>query len=373
SRSWLGYQGQEWDADLGVHDFGARLYDPTLRRFLAPDPARQFSSPYVFLGGNPLQNVDPSGQASAASIAVGATTVAIAAVTVAGLALSVFTFGVSDAAAASVDAALMSTEALEVGADLGADLGEVVLEESLEEGLEETTDLLLEDTEETLSTSSEGSAESAPTGSEGARELEAGPETGGSGKSAAKASTEVGSATRSPANKVLRKLGSEALKGGSRSALRSGIAYNVQGIRGDDWSMKGLLASLGKGFGAGAIYGLTCGAMELGLERVIPGASSFNKVGKACISAAASTMANVACNDVNQMVTNVINGDPFYSQLGRATVGGTVSGVASWAACEAITATIGAPAAYTTAVAVTVVTTGAVPNQTDSSTSMSGS
>ncbi|MEL6577353.1 MAG: RHS repeat-associated core domain-containing protein, partial [Pseudomonadota bacterium] len=45
------WQGREFDPETGLYDFRARLYDPSLMRFHAPDPAGQFASPYVF-GGN---------------------------------------------------------------------------------------------------------------------------------------------------------------------------------------------------------------------------------------------------------------------------------------------------------------------------------
>ena len=58
------YMGQEWDAEVALYNFGARMYDPLLRRFLSPDPARQFPSPYVFAANNPLTVTDPTGDLS---------------------------------------------------------------------------------------------------------------------------------------------------------------------------------------------------------------------------------------------------------------------------------------------------------------------
>ena len=63
--TWLfQYGGKEWDGSIGLYDYSARLYDPILMRFLAPDSAMQFASPYVFVGNNPLNMVDPSGNIS---------------------------------------------------------------------------------------------------------------------------------------------------------------------------------------------------------------------------------------------------------------------------------------------------------------------
>ncbi len=71
--SWLfRYASKEWDPHLGLYDFGARLYDPALLRFVGADAAHQFASPYVFSGNNPLDMVDPSGNLSVATrIAIG--------------------------------------------------------------------------------------------------------------------------------------------------------------------------------------------------------------------------------------------------------------------------------------------------------------
>lgn len=56
------YTGQEWDPELGLYNYHARQYDPTLARFLTPDPAGQSSSPYTYCNNNPINYVDPSGK-----------------------------------------------------------------------------------------------------------------------------------------------------------------------------------------------------------------------------------------------------------------------------------------------------------------------
>lgn len=58
------YHGKVWMEEVSMYSFGARLYDPVLMRFLTADLARQFPSPYIFLGNNPLVMVDPSGNIS---------------------------------------------------------------------------------------------------------------------------------------------------------------------------------------------------------------------------------------------------------------------------------------------------------------------
>ncbi len=56
------YTGQELDAESGLLNYRARLYDPVLGRFLATDPQGQFASPYVYVGNNPVMVVDPNGE-----------------------------------------------------------------------------------------------------------------------------------------------------------------------------------------------------------------------------------------------------------------------------------------------------------------------
>ncbi|UXX81388.1 RHS repeat-associated core domain-containing protein [Reichenbachiella carrageenanivorans] len=60
----FGYQGQfaEEDEETGFNHFEAREYDATIARFLNPDPARQYFSPYAAMGNNPLMTVDPDGR-----------------------------------------------------------------------------------------------------------------------------------------------------------------------------------------------------------------------------------------------------------------------------------------------------------------------
>jgi RHS repeat-associated protein len=56
------FTGQEWDAATGLYNYHARMYDPELGRFYAPDPAAQFDSPYCYVGANPINRVDPDGR-----------------------------------------------------------------------------------------------------------------------------------------------------------------------------------------------------------------------------------------------------------------------------------------------------------------------
>jgi RHS repeat-associated protein len=61
------FTGQQWEASLGLYDYRARFYDPTLGRFLQPDPIvpepgnPQALNRYAYVYNNPLRYTDPSG------------------------------------------------------------------------------------------------------------------------------------------------------------------------------------------------------------------------------------------------------------------------------------------------------------------------
>lgn len=56
-----GFTGQRWEPTLGLYDFKARFYDPLTGRFIAPDPAEEFASPFSYVANQPNMLVDPSG------------------------------------------------------------------------------------------------------------------------------------------------------------------------------------------------------------------------------------------------------------------------------------------------------------------------
>lgn len=57
-----GYQGQYAEKDeSGYNHFEARDYDARIGRWLIPDPAGQYYSPYLGMGNNPVSGVDPDG------------------------------------------------------------------------------------------------------------------------------------------------------------------------------------------------------------------------------------------------------------------------------------------------------------------------
>uniref|UniRef100_A0A182F1P2 Uncharacterized protein n=1 Tax=Anopheles albimanus TaxID=7167 RepID=A0A182F1P2_ANOAL len=56
------YTGQEWDEDIELYNYRARLYDPDIGRFYQMDPKEQYASPYVYAGNSPVSLVDPDGE-----------------------------------------------------------------------------------------------------------------------------------------------------------------------------------------------------------------------------------------------------------------------------------------------------------------------
>jgi len=62
------FGGKELDADSGLYYFDARYQHPGLGRFLQPDPALQFSSPYAYAGNDPLTLADPDGEVAFAVV-----------------------------------------------------------------------------------------------------------------------------------------------------------------------------------------------------------------------------------------------------------------------------------------------------------------
>ncbi len=56
------YTGQEYDRELNLHNYRARLYSPEEKIFLTPDPVREYASPYAYVSNDPVNHVDLDGK-----------------------------------------------------------------------------------------------------------------------------------------------------------------------------------------------------------------------------------------------------------------------------------------------------------------------
>ena len=57
------HHGQEYDSELGLYFYPSRIYSTLSRRFLQTDPMSQYATPYSFLGGDPINKIDETGNA----------------------------------------------------------------------------------------------------------------------------------------------------------------------------------------------------------------------------------------------------------------------------------------------------------------------
>jgi len=286
--SWLfRYAGKPWDADTGLYDFGARLYDPALLRFVTPDPARQFASPYVFASNNPLNMVDPSG--NLAMWAQGIVGLVMVALAIGGIALSVATFGAAAPEVAAGETALAGAtvtgeSVAGAGAEMGADL-----------------------------TLTEGGATAASEVSTGAGAVPMPPLL----------STQSASIGQN-ALYILQSAGGGSLTG----AGLNGLQYQYEGLRGNDFTAKGFFEALGlgalSGFVSGAFGGTADMPAALGLTK------GMSILGAVAFRGATQAAAGMVGKDVATLLTDAVTRQKVTaSQLLQSSATGFVMGALS--------------------------------------------
>ncbi|WP_342379848.1 RHS repeat-associated core domain-containing protein [Myxococcus stipitatus] len=286
------FQGQEWDAEVGLYNFRARMYDPVLRRFVTPDPRRQFASPYVFAANNPLGITDPTGEISLAErIGIG---IASALLTIAGACLSIFTGGASSAAASAAKRVVKGAVKGATKAAKGAAKG-----------------------------ASAGAAEGAAVGAtEGA--VATGSQVVSAGVSATESLVNSAGTLAEKATRFGLGVAGNTISG----AAHAGFKYN-RTQPGSDYSAKGFFEAMGIGAAAGFAKGVVLGGGELATSGLSKKQGRKGVATRIAARAAVGSVAGLISSDLSTILTNVQQHEPWYQGLARSTVGGFIGGTLS--------------------------------------------
>ncbi|MDR0531412.1 MAG: RHS repeat-associated core domain-containing protein [Oscillospiraceae bacterium] len=100
------FANYELDLETGLYNAYRRLYAAELRRFIAIDPRMEYSSPYLYCGGDPFNLTDPTGAVSA-GLVVGWILTSL--LLVAGVVLTIFSLGGTSGGVATAFTAALST------------------------------------------------------------------------------------------------------------------------------------------------------------------------------------------------------------------------------------------------------------------------
>lgn len=65
------FGGYEFDGETKLYYGKSRLYDPSVYRFLSPDPEGEFASPYIYCGNDPFALIDENGETSWVAALIG--------------------------------------------------------------------------------------------------------------------------------------------------------------------------------------------------------------------------------------------------------------------------------------------------------------
>jgi large repetitive protein len=309
------YMGQEWDAELSLYNFRDRMYDPLLRRYLSPDPARQFPSPYLFCANNPLSVTDSTGDlAFWARFVIGAEMFWLA---IAGIVATILTAGAAAPEVAAGEAGLAAAETGGTVAAAGAESAAAGAVEGAAAG--------------GAAAAEGGAGAAAEGGAAAAGEVGAGAASGAAeGAGAGAASSTIGS-----------NVGYFALQSGLglvEGVGTSGLQYDIQ--NGRTFTAKGFFESIGWGALSGVVGGALGGIP--GMSALSGTMNTLRPLTQFGINVLAQGVAGAAASDITQILANVSATGPdrpaWYSGLLLSTVvgagtsaviGGITSGVAA--------------------------------------------
>jgi RHS repeat-associated protein len=118
------YTGHEYEAEVGLYNYKARHYDPQIGRFIMPDPAAQFPSPYTYAANNPIIYLDPDGALSVGWMIgagiVGAIATIAAGIATGGLAVAFLAPGLAMSVAVGATAGVVGALAQNLVLGIGA-------------------------------------------------------------------------------------------------------------------------------------------------------------------------------------------------------------------------------------------------------------
>ena len=294
------WQCRELDNETGLYDFRARLYDPQFMRFHAPDPKRQYASPYIFCGNSPLVHVDPTGEMSVwAQVGLGAGALLLAGV---GIAVIAGSGGAATGIVAAAEGFLVGTEvAGEAGAlGAGAVEGGIIAGDAAGAGA-----------------AAEGGASAAAEVSTGARIAQQ------AAMIARTAATYAPKVARVTIQTGLRVAGSSISGAGTNGAWYDAFHWR-------SFSSSEMLLAMG----AGAAAGAASGVVGAGLDPFVGLSGRWG--GRLAIAALNGSISGATFNEVSNTITNLAHHDPAFKGMAFAALRGAASGAALGAAGQAL-------------------------------------